>query len=103
LSQALDLGQLLLPLAQDLLLLPALGDVLDGAERSPGPARVVPDDVALAVDDARFAVGTDDSVFDVVTATVAHRLGQRPAPGLAIVRVDPFLELGKGERALLRL
>ena len=91
--------------AQLLLRMAQLGDVLLGAEHPARPAGGVANHVALAVDDAHFAVRADDAEFDVVARPAVKRRRHRGERSRAVLRVDErepaFAPLRKISRALV--
>ena len=72
----------------------ALGDVLHRAEHAAGPARLVPDYIALTVDESHLAIGPDHSVLHIVAPATPKRLRHCFDNDLLIFGVNQFRQLG---------
>ena len=80
---------------EPLLGLLAFGDVLHRAEHAAGPARLVPNDIALTMDEAHLAVGPDHSVLHIVARATPKRLRHCFDNDLLIFGVNQFRQLGQ--------
>ena len=80
----------------------ALSDVLHRAEHEAGPTRVVPQDIALTVDESHLAVGPDHAVLHIIAPATPKRLRHGVDHALLIVGVDQVRQLREGEDPCLR-
>ena len=96
------MGQLHLHLAQGLFGPLALGNVLDRPKQAAGPARRIPCQITLTVNDAQLAVGPDHAVLQVAARGATQRLRRGLAPDRPILGVYPLPHFGKSDRAFTR-
>src|SRR6266478_3093793 len=100
-SEALSFTKIKPGLLQSLLCTFALSDVLRRTEHLVGSSRRVFPQIAQAVYDAQFPVGTNDPVFTVGALARTNGLFRGPKYILSIFRVDYFAHYRQVNGALL--